>query len=679
MAKRNKKPVKLYTIDTETYGLGGDIRRIAVYDGIEIRYGYTFEDIEPFLIEESEIYDVHVYIHNLDFDARKLNGLFRKGNVLWNKCLIINRRYAKISCEHYNLHDSFMLLPMSLAQISKDFDLEHGKLDLWEEVQKRYPGQYENEVDFFCRCDKDDPLYLEYLGYDVLALYEFIEKLCKVSTIPLEDLVKCPSTASMSKYIFKHGYQGKPIQQEGRTKPDYEYLTKNKYWQSDKLMKGSDISWRECEYKMRDGYFGGRCEVFKNRLERKNTLPPQPAGFYYDVNSLYPAACESNDFPIGVPEFYKVPAYIEYKWRGWLMHHNGLGFIKCKVFVPKQKIPPLPVRREKLCFFCGYMIGTWTYVELEYAVKNCGVKILEFIEMIHFEETYPVYREYMQIFYNIKETAKRENNGALYIWAKFMMNTAYGWTCMSREDKSQYDFIEKAEKYESEGRLISVNEDLYCVEYQADIRAETIQVQIGAYVTSYARLILLEALRKQAESGNVYYCDTDSIVCDTPLPPEMVDEFAIGKWDLENELIEGIFIQPKVYTIITTDKTKFKFKGVTKNRRKHLDFDFYEDILSSFKKGDGGRLLIESKIERLPSLITAQKRGKDANEVKILDRNLNLENIQKRDMNYKNNNSEPWFMHDFEFFENFTFVEEYLRKGDFFAKRRTDGATKRML
>ena len=145
---RKKKPVKLFTLDTETDGLGGAIRRIALFDGEEIYYGFNFGDIEKYLIEADKKYSVHIYVHNLDFDARKCPEIFRTGNVKWNMCLVINRRYATISCENYTLHDSFQMLPMSLAKASKHFDLKHGKLNLWDEVQKVYPGQYKSAVDF---------------------------------------------------------------------------------------------------------------------------------------------------------------------------------------------------------------------------------------------------------------------------------------------------------------------------------------------------------------------------------------------------------------------------------------------------------------------------------------------------------------------------------------------------
>ena len=193
---RKKYEPKIITLDTETIGLDGALKRIAIYDGKEVTYGYTFPEVEWKL---NRLYDEgylpHVYIHNADFDLRKIPEIFEKGNVLWNTTRKISNRYAKLTCKKYTIHDSFKIFPQSLANLSRDFDLEHGKLDLWSAVQETYPNQYENHVDFLNRCDPDDPLYLEYLGYDVISLYELIGKLMEISKLETEDFVRILSTA----------------------------------------------------------------------------------------------------------------------------------------------------------------------------------------------------------------------------------------------------------------------------------------------------------------------------------------------------------------------------------------------------------------------------------------------------------------------------------------------------
>ena len=228
---KKQKPVKLFTLDTETYnGLFGGLKRIAIYDGNKVIYGYTFEDIEKELIKYYELnYDVHVYIHNIEFDARKLPQIFEKDRIEWSGCVVINGKLTTIKCKKYTFHDSFKLLPMSLKKLSKDFGVEHAKLDLWEEVQKLYNNQYSDIVDFLDRCDVDNELYLKYLGYDVISLYEILEKIMTIAGINVNDFVKRISTASLSRFIFKNGFNGDKFIEKGSRRSDYEILCQYNY------------------------------------------------------------------------------------------------------------------------------------------------------------------------------------------------------------------------------------------------------------------------------------------------------------------------------------------------------------------------------------------------------------------------------------------------------------------
>ena len=108
---RKKRQNKLFSLDTETIGLGGDLKRIALYDGDTVTYGYTFPDVEHVLVKAwGQGFHPRVYIHNLEFDARKIPEIFEPGNVNWNTTLLINDKYARISCQKYTLHDSFKIL-----------------------------------------------------------------------------------------------------------------------------------------------------------------------------------------------------------------------------------------------------------------------------------------------------------------------------------------------------------------------------------------------------------------------------------------------------------------------------------------------------------------------------------------------------------------------------------------
>ena len=83
---RKKRVNKLFTLDTETIGLGGDIKRIAVYDGQEVTYGYTFDDVE-WVFEKSykpsETFQERVQIERdeLAVKVEKLRTFLDKTNV----------------------------------------------------------------------------------------------------------------------------------------------------------------------------------------------------------------------------------------------------------------------------------------------------------------------------------------------------------------------------------------------------------------------------------------------------------------------------------------------------------------------------------------------------------------------------------------------------------------------
>ena len=633
-----KKPIKLLTLDTETYnGLLGKLKRIAIYDGENVTYDYSFLSIEKVLIQLSKKFELHVYIHNMEFDIRKMTGLFNDNKIQWEKCFVINNKLATIKTKHYTLHDSFKILPMGLSKLSHDFDVEHGKLDLWEEVQKVYPNEYTNLVDFLDRCHIDDELYLKYLGYDVISLYEVLQKIMDISGLNITDFVKRVSTASLSRYIFKNGFKGKQFKNPLNTTTDYEILTQYNW------TKSLDI-----EHFIRQSYAGGRTEVFKPFLNN--------GGFHYDINSMYPY-CMLKEYPVSKPEYYNTPNMAKEIFYDWLNNHVGLGFIHADVYIPQQHIPPLPVKMGKLAFPCGHVFGVWTYNELEYAIKNCGVEIVEVHAVCHFKNTYKVFKNFIEEFYSLKEIATLEKNESLRAFAKLVMNVGYGYTGMSRDDKTKLGSYQKYidDKYEGQN-VLYVDDELGYVELESEIKADYIQVQVASYVTSYARIILLEALREADKRGNVYYCDTDSIVTDVALPPELIDPTRLGAWDCESTPSKALFLRPKVYAEVLENKTNLKFKGVSKETQKDLTFETYERLYDDLINGVKDYEIIEKNKTLLRSIMYMTKKNIDMDYYEIRDKKINLKTVEKRVMNYKDNYTDPLYFDSLETFKKFQFI-----------------------
>lgn len=651
------RELKLMTLDTETEGMDGKIKRLALYDGSEIWYGYDFDDIVPVLTDLFEFgYMPHVYIHNLDFDARKLSGLFEKGNVNWNASIMINDRMAKIVCKHYVLHDSFRILPSSLAALSKDFDVEHGKLDLWDELVKRDGYKWgditkENKKEYlgnyFKNCDVEDELYIRYLGYDVMSLYEVIQELLKVTGLTEAEFVGRISTASLSKYCFRKGYQGEEFIHENESRTDFQIATSFKEWSTNKKASNNK-TYYDLELMIRESYCGGRVEVFKNHLRATKKYP----GKYYDVNSLYPYEMAVNVYPVGKPLYFEKNA-AKLKWKEWRIMKQGAGFVTAKVFVPKQNIPPLPVKKGKLIFPTGYLKGTWTFTELEYAIEHCGVELEEIESLIWFQKTFPIFHNFVSRFFKLKQKATIQKQPALRQFSKLMLNVGYGYFGLKRERKDRVNLTkENQKKYHD--KIKFENDELGYMEIDTFIQNDSVQPQIAAYVTSFARVHLLKFMKELEKKGNVYYCDTDSIITDVPLDDIYLDSSALGKWDLEALILEGLFLYPKVYSFKRPDGgTTKKFKGISKTTQAEFTFGDYEKLFKMMKEGVESKVLVEKNKELLRSIAYAQKKGIDSNQLEYRDKYMYFDNQQKRIYHYQSNTSEPWHMKSYKDFEEF--------------------------
>lgn len=75
------------------------------------------------------------------------------------------------------------------------------------------------------------------------------------------------------------------------------------------------------------------------------------------------------------------------------------------------------------------------------------------------------------------------------------------------------------------------------------------------------------------ENGNIYYTDTDSIVCDIQLDNKIVDPNLLGKLKLEHIVKKGIFISGKTYCLIDNDESEIKkAKGLNSNTLNEHDY-----------------------------------------------------------------------------------------------------------
>ncbi|KAA0817065.1 DNA polymerase [Bacillus licheniformis] len=711
--KKSHKPVKLMTLDTETRGFFGEIFRVGLFDGEKYYAANTFSRLKHIIARLTKKYDCHVFIHNLDFDLGKMvddvlydvdlnDSIFINNNVAVYKTSLVEsqmREELEIISQPLTFHDSLKLVAnKSLAAICEDFRIEseHAKISLKEHIINlgwardknnnpiKHPSEYHkhnSEGYYFMNVDPLEPMLNDYLKNDCISLYHILVKLINMSQLPIEEFLKCPTTASLALKVFKTAYPN-----------DYEKAISTKIYRKE----GEGEFYEKF---IREGYYGGRTEVFVPKLKN---------GFHYDVNSLYPYIMKEHKFPVGRPTYlegHKAKLMFE----RWKKHQKGAGFIEVDVYVPEDIfIPPLPRKDKsdskyrsfkKLIFPVGNIHGVYTYDELGLAL-DMGCEIKKVYQGIHFNKTEYIFKDFITYF----EKIKIESSGALKAFAKLMQNSLYGKFGMIRIRETMLP-IDKIDICEEKGYpyIIRDNELIKGGKFilaQVPSHAEYIQPHIAAYVTSLARILLYKSIMKQLEKGAVNYCDTDSIACQHPFDEDDIHESEYGKWKLEANVKKGLFIQPKLYyekheeKIIKENyekvavssfsrklfnmpehiyvKQKYvahkevkRAKGVPKKYDYILSEAFYDRLYSKLErlqiKISNNEKITDDDVyfelygekmadEKLIKFGTGLKQGiakEEFNKRIRITKKMNLLNMQKRQMDYAGNTSKPHILKDF--------------------------------
>jgi hypothetical protein len=308
----------------------------------------------------------------------------------------------------------------------------------------------------------------------------------------------------------------------------------------------------------RKAYYGGRTEIF-NMYAREEDGP----FYYYDVNSMYPAVMHDYDYPIDRP--------IRQTDVRLSALEGKTGIMECEIEAPALEYPLLPYHADtgKLLFPVGRWHGYYDLdfirkaEELGYAITP--IRCWTFL-------TGPIFKDFIDTMYLIKKT----ETGAMREIAKLMMNSLYG-KFGERQDMEEIVLNPAS----IEGLYLIDNERGYYTVKKKHYAAHQI-VQIATRVTSLAQLKLYSLIEMiTSRGGRVYYCDTDSIICNRPLPTS--DELGDIKLERGGVLRKGIYLLPKVYINVPYDRDESiktrAMKGFSKDFQNKRSFEDYEEAL----------------------------------------------------------------------------------------------------
>ncbi len=250
----------------------------------------------------------------------------------------------------------------------------------------------------------------------------------------------------------------------------------------------------------RQGYYGGRCEIFRRGQLRVSS---------YDVNSMYVAIMRDCD----IPNPSKARYLKDEREILSLLHDNEHLMIDCDVEVPDGKIGLLPFRDyrdKKLIFPTGTWRGVFTAIELRGTMRY-GAKITRVHRALHYPESQKYFTEFAAMTLEGRAKAKRNGDEAMDQLYKYYGNGLYGKFGQRNGGEKKSVRLEQFTG-ELEGLVIEPDADNnYWVQLPQEAAEDALHTfpVVSATITSYARVKILDAL--MANASTVVYCDTDSI------------------------------------------------------------------------------------------------------------------------------------------------------------------------
>jgi hypothetical protein len=324
-------------------------------------------------------------------------------------------------------------------------------------------------------------------------------------------------------------------------------LFKNKY-----LKQKFYIHEKEVLRKILNAYYGGRTEVFQRG--KVNDV------YYYDVNSLYPS-CMLNVFPD--PNSLHLTKNSSIELINKFMGVSDI-VIKCPL---DMNIPFLPHREpDKLWFPVGCLRGWYSHLEIIEALK-LGYELVEIKETIYYTKTCSPFNDYVTDLYAKRLKYQKEKSNMADV-VKLLLTNLYGKFGQKFDEKEISYHKDSDVNFSKYDRIEPVGDFVRCITKDGEPSNFCIPIW-SIYVTAYGRIKLYNYLKQY----DPIYCDTDSLVTRFKIP--VSDK--LGEMKLEDEIVEGIFVKPKMYSYIGKDnKSHFKLKGVPQKGKIVYDLhDFF--------------------------------------------------------------------------------------------------------
>lgn len=498
--------LKSYTADFETTTDPHDCRvwAWAVCDVDDVEHIEHGIDLSSFIDYVEKLAPCKMYFHNLGFDGAFIMDWLERNSWRWcqthpawhhYKTLIsdMNQVYAielYYSEKRYvKIYDSLKIIPLSIANMAKAYNLPILKGDLDYEAKREIGHQLTKEE-------------IAYIDNDVkiaaMVLARYFEQGLNRITAGSNALWDYKSSCGGNKK-FRYAY------------PRID---------------------DECDRFCREAYRGGFTWV--NPRYKGEILGE---GIVFDVNSLYPsvmAACEGELLPLGKP------LWFDGEYEQDEEHPLWIASVTFEFELKPEHIPCIQIK------------GNWRYKPTQYLNSSDGMvtMIVSSVDWELIQSQYDVpwfkfnggykfnasiwqFKDYVDKWTAVKIEAGKQGNGGLRQIAKLMLNSLYGKFATRTTVVSRKPVIKDG--------------DYLGFEDMEPEERDPVYLPVGVFITAWARRKTITAA--QSVFDRFVYADTDSIhLIGTDIPDCIeIDDFELGKWAHESTFTRAKFLGAKCY------------------------------------------------------------------------------------------------------------------------------------
>jgi hypothetical protein len=465
------------------------------------QYGKTIDELMDFC----NTTDCHtLYFHNLRFDGTFiLVWLFENGftHVLDKRDLESKTFSTLISdkgqfytmtimfykkgktVRKVTIYDSLKILPFSVAEIAKGFNLPIHKL----------------EIDYH----KPRPIGYEMTGEEV----DYLHNDCAIVAQALDTLFSQSLKQMTQGSNALHDYK-KTVTEKCFTRwfptPSYD----------------ADV---------RQSYKGGF--TYLNPIYADKDIGK---GIVLDVNSLYPSVMRNRLMPYGDGLFFQgeyesddlYPLYVQMLKCNFELKPHHIPTIQLKnnlSFIPTQYLTSSNGEDVALCL---------TSVDLELFLKQYDVYNIEYISGWKFKATMGLFNEYIDKWTTVKIQSKKDGNKAMYTLAKLMLNALYGKFALNPNVQSKIPIY---------------NDGVIDYKLGEKETRDPIYIPVGTFITSWARFTTITAAQKLYDRFIYADTDSLHLLGEELPQDIEIDDAELGKWKHENTFNRARFLRQKSY------------------------------------------------------------------------------------------------------------------------------------